>query len=155
MDRTLKQISSVDIETAVDWTMNEHGFVQGVRYHDGRLASWQFEKDEASFVIDTIGGGGTRFSFSGRVEFGSVGFVSDALISYVWARRLDRCDDLSNDLQEAIHVFFGGMYARDDLVMSDRLLLREEGRLLVYFTCSYGGPFSILADEMLTAKMGY
>ena len=155
MDRTSEPVCAVDIEAAVDWSLDEYGFVQGVRYHDGRLASWQFQRDEASFVIDTIGGGGTRFGFSGKVEFGSVGFVSDATISNVWARRLDRCDDLSNDLQEAIHVFLGGMYAPDDLVMSDRLVLREEGRLLVHFTCSYGGPFSVLADEMKTMKAGY
>jgi hypothetical protein len=140
---------------AVDWTLNESGFIRGVRYHDGRLAKLDFSTNDALVVIDAVGGGGTTFQFSGSVEFGSIGMVSSAIISDVIAVRIDRHTDLTTGVQEAIHVLLGGMYPLTDLTMADRLLLREEGRLLVSFNCSYGGPFSFLADHMATTREGY
>ena len=142
-------------QIAADWTSDEIGFVRGVRYHDASLASLSLGADEAVVVLDAAGGGSTAFRLSGSVEFGSIGLVASAIISDVIALRIDRHTDLTPLVQEAIHVLFGGMYAEGDLVMADRLLMREEGRLLVGFSCSYGGPFSFLADQMTTTREGY
>lgn len=139
----------------VDWSTDAHGFVTGVRYHDGTLIELGFDADSAHAVVAVTGGGMTRFHFRGGIAFGSLGAVNQAIVDRVWAARLTSSMEISRDLVHAVHVLNGGMLLPDDDVAASRNLLWKEGGLLVSFSCSYGGPFTILADEMWCMKAGY
>lgn len=136
------------------WSTDAYGFVTGVRYHDGHLAELAFDHENARVAVAVVGGGTTCFHFRGGIAFGSLGVVSRAIINGVRAVRLERSSEVSAELRHALDVLYGGM-ATGDAAAADRLLQGKAGSVLAYFDCSYGGPFSILADDMWLTRTGY
>ena len=141
-------------EVEVEWTIVDGGIIRGPRYHDGKLSSVHIGKQHVEVVIGTVGGGETCFRFPGA-ELGSIGLVSDAIISDVFAFPIHRSDNPDAAMSEAIHVLNGGMIPLGDIITESRFMLRHHESLLVLFTCAYGGPFCILGHQMTVTRRGY
>ena len=141
-------------ETVVEWTIGDHAMVVGPRYHDGDVASIRIGKRDVELVVDVVGGGQTCFRFRGA-EFGSVGLISHAIISDVFAFPIHKSDDPDRALSEAIHILNGGTTPLGDIVTESRFMLNHHEDLMVFFTCSYGGPFSVLCHQMVVTRRGY
>jgi len=141
-------------ELEIEWTTGDGAMVLGPRYHDGNLVSVHIDKQQVEVVIDAVGGGQTRFRFL-CAEFGSIGLVSHAIVSDVFAFPIHRSDDPDPAMSEAIHVLNGGMTPLGDIVTESRFMLGHHESLLVFFTCPYGGPFSILCHQMIVTRRGY
>jgi hypothetical protein len=147
-------VMSEQSELEIEWTTDDSAMVRGPRYHDGRLVSIHIDRQQVEVVIDAVGGGQTRFRFLGA-EFGSIGLVSHAIVSDVFAFPIHKSDDPDPAMSEAIHVLNGGMIPMGDIIMESGFMLRQHESLLVFFTCSYGGPFSILCHRMIVTRRGY